>query len=924
MTNPERPDAQDPQRFAVTETWAEVRAGVDAALALPAEARADFLDRTYPDRASLRQRVEELVNACERVAGPAADFLAEPASAFAAPLLRELPGAADVQALRSALQGRYEIERELARGGTATVYVARDLRHSRRVAVKVLDPAVGAGLSAERFLHEIRITAGLAHPHVLPLHDSGEAAGRLYYVMPWIEGETLRDRIARDGALLIEDVLRIFHDVADALAYAHARGVVHRDIKPANILLAEGHALVADFGIARAVQRARALAELEESAPATAPDGRSHTLTAAGTSPGTPAYMAPEQARGGAAVDQRADLYALGVVMYEALVGAHPFGARSPAAVLAAHREETPPPLEVRRPDVPPALAALVLALLAKDPAARPQSANAVLHALRSAPADVKMQTSKRWKLRAVATAALVVVVAALIGYALRLRTSADEASAPQSDAIRTLAVLPFENTGGAPGDEYFSDGMTDELAHALARLPKLRIAGRTSSYAFKGKQMPGPQIGRALGVQALVTGQIRRAGDRLRLSTQLVSTADGTIVWDSIFESRTGDVFAVQDELVRSIVAALAPALRGEANAMALAERGTVDPAAYELYLKGNYHFLLRGPDNVRRAVAFFQQAIARDPNFARAHAGLALAYRLLPIYDPLPSDSILALMEASAKRAVALDSTLGAAQLAMASALDAQLRFRAAHDAYRNAVALDPASATAHLSYGFSLLTLGRHHEALPVLHRALQLDPAVKSAATGLPFGYLIARRFAEALDGARHAMALDSAFPLAIFIQGQAQIFSGQADSAVRTQERGVRLHPRDTRLLSNLLLAYAAAGRWADAERIRVRLHAAPDATLIDGTEAARADLVFGDREPLVRLLTSQRGLRRYVLAGGVLGCNPLLDPLWQDARFRAAMQRLTIQPCPLAGAWPIRPVGPVAASGYGEDRDLRH
>ncbi|HEX6065091.1 MAG TPA: protein kinase [Longimicrobiales bacterium] len=912
MTTPERPDAPDAPR--ATESWTEVRAGVEAALALPAEARADFLERTYGDHASLLQRIKELLTACERAAGPA-EFLVEPASTFAAPLLQNWQGepgeqnsAADLHALRSAWADRYEIERELARGGTATVYLARDLRHGRRVAIKVLDPAVGAALSAHRFLHEIRVTAGLAHPHILPLHDSGEAAGRLYYVMPLIEGETLRERIARDGPLPIGDALRIFHDVADALAYAHGRGVVHRDIKPANILLAAGHALVADFGIARAVQRARELPDFQESASATSPDERHVTLTAEGTSPGTPAYMAPEQASGATGIDHRADLYALGVVMYEALAGAHPFGARSSVALLAAHREEPPAPLVVRRPDVPPALASLVLALLAKDPAARPQSAQAVLQALRSTPAEVKVPTSKRWKLRAFAAAALVVVVAASIGYALRLRTSAGEVIAPQSDAIRTLAVLPFENTGGEPGDEYFSDGMTDELAHALTRLPTLRIAGRTSSYAFKGKQMPAPQIGRALGVEALVSGQIRRAGDRLRLSTQLVSTADGTVVWDSVFESRTGDVFAVQDELVRSIVAALAPALRGQADTMALAERGTVDPAAYELYLKGNYHFLLRGADNVRRAVAFFQQAIARDPNFARAHAGLALAYRLLPIYDPLPSDSIFALMEASAKRAVALDSTLGAAQLALATALEVQLRFSAAHDAYRAAVGLDPASATAHLSFGFSLLTLGRHEEALPVLHRALQLDPAVKSAATAIPFGYLIARRFAEALDGARHAMMLDPYFPLAIFIQGQAQIFGGQPDSAVLTQERGVRLHPRDTRLLSNLLLAYAATGRWEDAQRIRARLHAAPDATLIDGTEAARADLVFGDREPLLRLLTSERGLRRYVMAGGVLGCNPLLDPLWPDARFRTAMQRLGIRPCALARTWPVRAV----------------
>ena len=892
-----------------TESWALVRAGVEAALALPPESRADFLDRTYADHPSLRKQIEELLEACERAAGPTADFLAASAVEFAAPLLAgasATPNANDVQALRSSLDDRYEIERELARGGSATVYLARDLRHDRRVAIKVLDPAVGAGLSAERFLHEIRVTAGLTHPHILPLHDSGEAAGRLYYVMPFIEGETLRDRIAREGALPTDVVLRMLHDVADALAYAHGRGVVHRDIKPANILLAEGHALVADFGIARAVQRAREPVA-EASAPVLDADARSITLTAAGTSPGTPAYMAPEQARAAVDVDHRADLYALGVVAYEALAGAHPFGARSHAAVVAAHLDETPTPIEVVRPGLSPGLASLVVALLAKEPGARPQSAQEVLRAL---PSGEAIRPGRRAKLLTFAVAALVLVLAGSVAYALRLRAAADKnvpAFAAPAAVIRTLAVLPFENSGGVASDEYFSDGMTDELAHALARLPSIRVAGRTSSYAYKGRQVPAPQIGRALGVEAIVTGTIRRAGDRLRLATQLVSTADGTVMWDSVFDSRTGDVFAVQDELTRSIVTALAPALRGQVDTLALAERGTADPAAYELYLKGNYHFLLRGADHVRRAVTFFQQAVARDPNFARAHAGLALAYRLLPIYNALPADSMIALMEASARRAVALDSTLGVARLAMANALEIQLRFRDAHDAYRAAVALDPASAAAQLSYGFSLLTLGRQDEALPVLHRALQLDPAVKSAASALPLGYLFARRYAEAIDGARLAVALDSAFPLAIFIQGQAQIFGGQPDSAVRTQERGVRLHPRDTRLLSNLLLAYAVTGRWADAQRIRSRLHAVPDAALIDGTEAARADLVFGDREPLVRLLTSPDGLRRYVLAGGVLGCNPLLDPLWPDARFRVAMQRLGIERCPLARAWPLAP-----------------
>jgi serine/threonine-protein kinase len=334
------------------------------------------------------------VDACERVAH-STEFLAEPAAAFVAPLFTRpfalgggepsghsgpprhvtaRPREVDAT-LRAALAGHYEVEREIGRGGTATVYLAYDRRHERRVAVKVFDPVLGAALSAERFLREIRVTASLTHPHILPLHDSGEVRGAdaerdvagapqgrvreeaslLYYVMPFIEGETLRDRLAREGRMAPEAVLRLVGEVASALDYAHRRGVVHRDIKPANILLADGHAVVADFGIARAVHRAREAQDLEMAPPpAGAVDGGGpDTLTEAGTSPGTPAYMAPEQAWGDV-VDERADLYALGVVAYEALAGGHPFGARGPDALLAAHKSETPPPLAARRPDVPP------------------------------------------------------------------------------------------------------------------------------------------------------------------------------------------------------------------------------------------------------------------------------------------------------------------------------------------------------------------------------------------------------------------------------------------------------------------------------------------------------------------------------------------------------------------------------------------
>ena len=334
-------------------------------------------------------------------------------------------------------------------------------------------------------------------------------------------------------------------------------------------------------------------------------------------------------------------------------------------------------------------------------------------------------------------------------------------------------------------------------------------------------------------------------------------------------------------------------------------AERGTRDPQAYEYYQKGRYYFMLRGAENAHRAIDFFQRAVVRDPGFARAHAGLTMAYRLLPVYMPVSMDSISELMEQSARRAATLDSALADAQLAMAVTLVQQLRFDEALSYHRSAIALDPSSATAYLDYGFNLINLGRSDEAIDAMNRSLQLDPLVRSTASAATLGYLVARRYPEALVAARHAFAIDSTFPLAFHAMGLAHAFGGEPDSAVRILERGVELHPGDSRLLAYLAYAYAAANRWNDAEVVRERLHD-PETRLIDGTEAARADLVFGDPEPLIRILTSPEGLRRYLLGGGFLGCNPLHDPLWTDGRFRETMRALNVPPCEHAQEWPLR------------------
>jgi tetratricopeptide (TPR) repeat protein len=762
----------------------KVRATVEAALAITAQSRSAFIERACEGDAELRLEVEAQLRACERVA-ESDGFLDQPAAALVAPLLAHPaggestegrgadaaaldPAALTQEAVRAALAGRYDVERELGRGGTATVYLARDPRHARLVALKILAPSIGAAMSAERFLQEIRVTAGLTHPHILPLHDSGTAAGFLYYVMPYVEGETLRERLARDGALHPDEALRLVREVASALAHAHRHGIVHRDIKPANILLQDGHAVVADFGIARAVGRARESARVPDQVEAGGPA----TLTGVGTTPGTPSYMSPEQARGGV-VDHRTDIYALGVVAYEALRGEHPFGVRTAREMLLAHVEEIPDPLGARVDAVPPVLAALVMRALEKEPADRPQSAEEIVAELNPAldrsllGAESSSKRGRRWRLGRTAKSAAVALALVVGGGAVLLN---------------------------------------------------------------------------------------RRAADR-------------------------------------------------EAETLSVA-RGTSDQEAYDFYLEGRYYWLLRGAENVTRSIDYYRKAIERDPDFARAHAGLSMAYEVLPNSEPDATDSLATLAMSSAERAVELDSTLGDAQLALALALDLRLRFREALVHYRKAIALDPGSETAHHWLGVSLLNLGRTDEAIVELSRATQLDPLAPAPASALSTAFLFARRYPEAIVAAHRALALDSTFKFAIWTLGIAEVLDGQRDSAVATLERGTSLHPDDSKLRGALVFAYAAAGRWHDAERGRGLLRR-PGGDLYGGTDAAFAEMVFGDREPLLRLLTSREGQRRFINPGGVLGCDPLLDPLRSDTRFRDAMRALGVQECVPVEAWPI-------------------
>jgi eukaryotic-like serine/threonine-protein kinase len=400
--------------------------------------------------------------------------------------------------LRAVLADRYTVGRELGRGGMAIVLLAQDQKHHRKVAIKVLKPELAAALGRERFLREIETAAGLNHPHILPLHDSGEADGFLYYVIPYVEGESLRDRLDRERQLPLDDALQIAREVADALGYAHSHNILHRDIKPGNILLSAGHALVTDFGIARAI---------------TATGGGQ--LTELGALVGTPAYMSPEQVDGSQYIDGRADIYSLGCVLFEMLVGEPPFRGSSLTAVIANRLSSPMPSPRAFRQLVPEAIDAAVRKAMAELPADRFATAGQFAEAL-----------------------------------------DTPRLSEPTLVAVpdRSIAVLPFKNQSSDPESEYFSDGIAEEIINALAQLPGLQVAARTSSFAFKGKSADIAEVGAKLKVATVLDGSVRKAGNRVRITAQLVSVSDGYHLWSERYDSELDDVFAIQDHIARAI----------------------------------------------------------------------------------------------------------------------------------------------------------------------------------------------------------------------------------------------------------------------------------------------------------------------------------------------------------------------------------
>jgi serine/threonine-protein kinase len=678
-------------------------------------------------------------------------------------------------ALAEALQDRYVLQRELGRGGMATVYLAQDLKHKRPVALKVLRPELAQSLGPERFQREIELAARLQHPHILTVHDSGETMGQLWFTMPFVEGESLRDRLRRQTQLPVEDALRIAREAALALEYAHQHGVIHRDIKPENILLTtDGSTLVADFGIAQALR------------------GGDERLTETGLAVGTPGYMSPEQASGERDLGAATDIYSLACVLYEMLAGEPPFTGPTAQAILAKRVGGATPRVRLVRPAVPEGVDQAVTRALAPVPADRFASAADFARAL----AVPTVSSGSRTTVRASAAAGrparrlLVIGIAAAVGLVTMagaaLLWQRSHRSGDAGAAIpRRLAVLPFDNLGN-PEDEYFADGMSDAVRGKLTSLPGVQVTARSSSIPYKKTAKTPEQIGQELGVQYLLTGTVRwergsGRPSRVQVSPELIQASTASAKWQQPFDAVLNDVFQVQADIASRVAQALDLAI-GAGERKALSERPTTNLAAYDAFLKGeesSARTVWADPVAARQALRSYEQAVALDSTFAVAWSRIARGHAA--IYTAAPTAAGAEQARAAAERAVALAPNSPDGRLALgayyANVLRDHPRALAQYE-----LGLRAAPSSAELLTGTAIIEqrLGRWEASLEHLKQAATLDPRSARTAQWLAVTLLSLRRYSEVAEASDRALALAPANLTAL--QQKVMVFLAQGDLA----------------------------------------------------------------------------------------------------------------------------------------------
>jgi serine/threonine-protein kinase len=773
----------------------------------------------------------------------------------------------------SVFAGKYKVLKELGRGGMGIVYKAEDIKLKRAVALKFLPPELTRDPDArERFIQEARAASALDHPNICTIHEIEDTeAGQMYIAMACYEGESLREKIAR-GPLDVEEATDIAIQIAQGLAKAHQKDIVHRDIKPANIMMTdEGVAKILDFGLAKLAGQVR--------------------LTRAGTTMGTVAYMSPEQARG-EAVNHRTDIWSLGVVLYEMLTGELPFKGEYEQGLIHSILNDQLRRVTTVRKGIPPELERIIGKAMAKDAAERYQHAHDIELDLKSLRKRLETERAEKRPAKPLslkrklsyAAGGLIVLLAILFVAKITIFKE-------RQKSIDSIAVLPFQNLSADPEQEYFSDGITDALIAELSKIKALRVISRTSVMRYKKAEKPLPQIARELNVMAIIEGSVQRVQDEVRITAQLVRAAPEKHLWANSFTKNFKNILALQSEVAQAIAKEIDITMTAEER-QRLAVSRPVDPEAHEAYLKGRFFINKFTEADIRKGIAYFEQAIARDPQYASAYTGMAEGYDNLISMYRVPPKEAQPIIKDLALKALSIDKSLAEAYAFIGDVELFDWNWKAAEENFKHALELDPNYVTGHAYYAFFLMLMKRFDEALSESQRALELDPLSLIANYGLTSMFWFTQQYDRAIAQAREILNIDPNPHLGYFYLGQSYLAKKMYAEAIAQFQKAIELG--DLTSLTELAIAYVLSGNVMKAREIL----ADPRTKDLPLSLLAVVYASLGEKDHALELLEKafeKREMALLMINAAPRGINPAVDSLLADPRFQALMKKAGLE-----------------------------